>query len=284
MSQINGYSTLSQYKIWMSTRGLSGTPGADTSDDAVITQLIEAASRYTDNETGRKFYPAIETRLYDVPYDGDERQLLLDNDLLEVLTLTNGDTTVLTTTDYFTVPRNTSPKFAIQLKDISGYWWEADSNGSSQGVISVFGYWGYHREFSQRAWKSVGTTNSAVNDTTTASFSCTTGHTVLIDTIVKINNEIMQVKTSGTNTIAVDMRGDNGSTAATHLTAQTVYEWQPMIDIKNAVNMIVDNVYASRSGQTQGGRISVTASGIVIRPEEVPAMAQRVINSYKRWG
>ena len=281
MSQINGYTTLADYKKWSAARGLSGSISTDTSDDAVITSLIENVSRYIDNETNRKFFPHIETRLYDVPNEGNPRQILVDDDLLEVITLTNGDDTVLTTTDYFLLPRNESPKFAIQLKDYSSVYWSADDNGSNEGVISVLGWYGYHADYTQRAWKSVGTTNAAVTDTTTASFSCTTGHAVLIDTITKINTEIFMIKTSGTNTIVPDKRGDNGSTAATHLTAQTVYEWQVMADIRNACLQILDNVYSDRSGQN-AGRISVTASGIVIRPEDVPTMAQRTIDRYGR--
>jgi hypothetical protein len=206
---------------------------------------------------------------------------LIDDDLLDIITLTNGDDTVITTTDYFLLPRNTSPKFAIQIKDYSSVYWSQDSNGSLEGVISVLGWYGYHGDYTQRAWKSVGTTNAAMTDTTTLSFSCTTGHTILVDSIVKINNEIMQITTSGTNTIVPAMRGDNGSTAATHLTSQTVYEWQVMPDIRNACLQILDNVYADRSGQNSG-RISVTASGIVIRPEDVPTMAQRTIDRYGR--
>ena len=279
--QINGYSTLADYKKWSVARGLSGSVVTDTSDDAVITSLIENISRYIDGETGRKFFPHIETRLYDVPREGNPRQLLIDDDLLDIITLTNGDDTVLTTTDYFVLPRNSSPKFAIQLKDYSSVYWTEDSNGSEEGVISVLGWYGYHSEYSQRAWKSVGTTNAAVSDTTTASFSCTTGHTVLIDTIVKVNNEIFMPTVSATNTITVAKRGDNGSTAVTHLTAQTVYEWQVMGDIRNACMQILDNVYADRSGQNSG-QISVTAAGIVIRPENVPPMAQKIIDRYGR--
>ena len=279
MSQINGYTNLADYKKWAATRNSSFS--TDTSDDAVITSLVENVSRYIDNETNRKFFPHIETRLYDVPSEGNARQVLIDDDLLEIITLTNGDATVLTTTDYFVLPRNASPKFAIQLKDYSSVYWTQDTNGSSEGVISVLGWYGYHQDYTQRAWKSVGATSVAITDTTTAGFTCTAGHTIAVDTITKINNEIFMIKTAGATAIVTDKRGDNGSTAIAHLTAQTVYEWQVMPDIRNACLQILDNVYSDRSGQN-AGRISVTASGIVIRPEDVPSMAQKVIDRYGR--
>jgi hypothetical protein len=52
-------------------------------------------------------------------------------------------------------------------------------------------------------------------------------------------------------------------------------------DIKEACLSIVQNTYAARSGQTSGGSITVTAAGVVIRPQEVPAMAQKTIEHYR---
>jgi len=52
-------------------------------------------------------------------------------------------------------------------------------------------------------------------------------------------------------------------------------------DIKEATLMIAQNMNSARSGQTSAGRVTVTAAGVVIRPEEVPALAQRVIKHYR---
>jgi hypothetical protein len=52
-------------------------------------------------------------------------------------------------------------------------------------------------------------------------------------------------------------------------------------DIKDACLEIVQNIYSSRSGQASSGRISVTASGVVIRPDDVPDYAQRIIAHYR---
>ena len=48
-------------------------------------------------KTRRQFYPSIDTQLYDVPDIQTEMSLWLtgDIDLLEVITLTNGDNTVI---------------------------------------------------------------------------------------------------------------------------------------------------------------------------------------------
>lgn len=52
-------------------------------------------------------------------------------------------------------------------------------------------------------------------------------------------------------------------------------------DVKEAVLSIAQSLYATRSGQPSQGRISVTAGGIVIRPEDVPSFAQKVILHYR---
>jgi hypothetical protein len=53
-------------------------------------------------------------------------------------------------------------------------------------------------------------------------------------------------------------------------------------DIKSACLGIALNVYQSRTGQSSAGNITVTASGVVIRPQDVPAIAQKTIEKYRR--
>ena len=53
-------------------------------------------------------------------------------------------------------------------------------------------------------------------------------------------------------------------------------------DIKTACLAIAQSVYGARSGQSSQGKVTVTAAGVVIRPEDVPAMAQKIID-YWRW-
>lgn len=113
----------------------------DTTDDGVIGDILESASKLIDTETRRTFYARVETRLYDVPKT--DTLYIEDDDLLTVTTLTNGDSTVLTTTDYILLPANSYPKYAIKLKDSSTYSWEEDSSGNSEQAISILGTWGY---------------------------------------------------------------------------------------------------------------------------------------------
>jgi hypothetical protein len=77
---------------------LGGIQSAD--DDGYIERLITRAGAFIDDQTGRQFVAATETRYYD-PTDEevvDGRFLYLDKDLVSVTTLTNGDGDELTVT------------------------------------------------------------------------------------------------------------------------------------------------------------------------------------------
>jgi hypothetical protein len=135
----NGYCDLDEFKAYATARGQ--TMSTSAADDANIDDIIESASRTIDTETMRTFYGRSEVRLFDVP--DNSRELRVDDDLLAVDTLTNGDGTEITSTDYILLPANTSPKYVIKLKQSSAYYWTFDGNGNTEQVISVDGTWGY---------------------------------------------------------------------------------------------------------------------------------------------
>ena len=282
MNISNLYATLAEYKAFATSRGQTAT--TDATDDAVISAMLQQISRYIDQYVAfRKFYPSFKTRLYDIPR-GD-RQLFLDDDLLEVVTFTNGDGSVISSESYVLMGDNDTPAFGIELLGASAPWayWLPNVNGSIRKVISINGLWGYHEDYAN-AWVPVGTLGAAITDTTTFAFTMTAGHSVSVGQILKIGSEIYNVATVATNTITPNQRGDNGSTAITHLSGATVYAWAVMDDIKLAVLEIALGVSALRTGQSSSGKVSITANGVVIRPEEIPPMAQRTIDGYRRTG
>ena len=117
MSAINSYATLAEFKNY---KDISST---DADDDGVIEDLLEEASRYIDGETNRTFYPRVETRYFSVP-ETLGRQLDLDDDLLAITTLTNGDDGTIASTEYNLLPKNKTPYYAIKLKEASTEYWE----------------------------------------------------------------------------------------------------------------------------------------------------------------
>jgi hypothetical protein len=52
-------------------------------------------------------------------------------------------------------------------------------------------------------------------------------------------------------------------------------------DIKDCCRAIVQSINGTRSGQTSGGKVTITGAGVVIRPEDVPAFAQKIIEHYR---
>lgn len=277
----NLYATLAEYKADNTTRGQSSSVTTDTSDDAVITAILEQISRYVDGYSGagRYFFPAVRTLLFDVP---DVRRISIRHDLLEVTTLTNGDGTVIASTEYVLLDGLYTPYHTIKLRDTSTTYWIYGTNGNHEQVISLLGFFGYRDEYTTRAWTSGGTLGAAITDTTGLTFTASAGHTLTAGQIIKIDSELFNISSVATNTITVNRRGDNGSTAATHLIAATIYIWNVQEDIKRAVLMAAQGVNALRLGQSSNGKMTVTNAGVIIRPEEVPAMAQSIIKAYKR--
>ena len=278
MAAINSYATLAEFKEWSMPNA-----GVDADDDTLIETVLGAASRYIDSKTLRTFYPRVETRYYSVP--DNSRQLKLDDDLLAVITLTNGDDTTLASTEYNLIPKNNPPHFAIKMKEASSYYWTYDSDGNTEWVIGVLGIWGYHDYYSQRAWSTGSDINmsTGLNATATglvvdsvANFSA--------DNIIKCENEIMRATgtSTGTQTVTV-VRGENGSTAAAHSDDTSVTIWEPIADIREACLMIAGNYYKRRFGENATSETVITSGGVVITPRDVPGLAAETLRVLKKW-
>jgi len=134
MSITNGYASLADFKAFHSI------DSTDATDDGVIESAVEAASRHLDDQTLRTFYARTETRYYSVP---EGLELRVDDDLLSITTLTNGDGDAIASSEYYLLPRNDTPKYAIVLKQSATELWVPDANGNTEYVISVLGSWGY---------------------------------------------------------------------------------------------------------------------------------------------
>lgn len=134
MTITNGYATLAEFKLF------ANITSTQANEDSAIETIIEGVSRYIDLKTQRTFYTRTATRYYDRP---SGRELELDDDLLTVTELLNGDDVEITSGDYNLIPRNDPPYNAIRLTETSTVLWTLDSDGNSEFVIDVAGTWGY---------------------------------------------------------------------------------------------------------------------------------------------
>ena len=274
MALKNSYVTPAEFLLWVTTQDVT----ADTNDDLVIEAILEDVSRYIDSFTGRKFYPRVDTRYYDKPED---RELIFDDELLSLTTLTNGNDVAIASTEYNLLPKNNSPYEGLRMIASSSIAWESDSNSNTEYVIDVLGEWGYHGDYTDHGWTLGGTLGAAISDTTTLAFTATAGHSLVAGQIIKIGSEIQIINTVVTNTITPLARGDNGSTAATHDNATSVYIWNPQPEIVQAAKLIAQSVYR-RFGSKQAEENIVTASGVIITPRDIPGLAARTLHLYSR--
>ena len=275
---MNRYATVEEYKAYAVSRGQSDSISHDTKDDGVIRDLLAAASREIDRGTGRFFYPLIDTFYYDVP---SGREMKLRHDLLEVITLTNGNASTISSTYYNLIEKNSPPYWAIRLKENSSVSWTSSST-ESEFVISLNAWFGYHEHYSNFAWISVGTLGAEMADTSTKSLTMTASHSVTVDMIIKIESEIFNIDTVATNTVTMNYRGDNGSTAATHANGTTVYAWMTMEDVRKATLDITAHAYKRRFGESQSETARITAVGILLSPNDVPSSAKSLMASLRR--
>jgi hypothetical protein len=113
----------------------------DSADNHVMENIITQASRMIDTLTGRTFYSRTETHYYDVPR-GNELYIH-DDDLLTVTSLTNGDASVIASSNYQLLPLNGSPKYSIRLKSLASVYWIESATTGGEGAITVVGTWGW---------------------------------------------------------------------------------------------------------------------------------------------
>lgn len=272
----NGYATLGQYKAY----GVANaTP--DYPDDTVIEGLIDAASRYIDSAAGRRFFPRVETRYFSVV---PSPKLWLDDDLLEVITLTNGNGDAIAAASYNLLPRNEYPKYAVQLLPSSNVYWQQDSSSDGEYVIPLAGFWGYH-EYYSTAWKAI-TTVVEVGDLNAVDTTFTVADASALDKtgsqLIKIDNELMTIAYTVLADVTVDKRGDNGSTGAIHTNGSTVYLYQYPADITEACLEIVNGIYKRRTGENVTASSILTAGGVLVTPRDVPDLVVSILRRYAR--
>ena len=216
MALFADYTTLTDIHT---TRGTTAT-----GQDALFTDLIKSTSR--DMEVacgGRWFYPRIETRYYDTP---GGRALDVEEDLLAITTLTNGDATAIASSDYILMPYFGPPYHQIRLKQSSSVVWTLDSSGNDERAITLLGIWGKVHDYASVWLDTLAILAAAITTTTATTFTCTTG-IVKAGWLIRIDLEYLyvdSVSTGASDTVTV-RRGVNGSTAATHVISSLIYRW-----------------------------------------------------------
>jgi len=212
---INLYATVDDLKTRL---GLSGT-----SSDALLLDLLEAASRAIDDDCHRHFFSETATRYF---AGSKSAYLLLPDDLLSVTTLaadSGGDRTWTGETwtegtDFQMWPDGVWPKTQLrELGDYGGsYSWSADAE-----YLKLVGVWGYGDGERAAPWDATPITATVATAGGTA-LTLSAAGTVEVGHTLRIGTEQMfvsAVATVASVTTATVQRGVNGTTAAAHTAA-----------------------------------------------------------------
>lgn len=130
------YVTLTEAKAYL------GAVVSDTSKDALLEDLITECSRFIDRYTGRHFYGAEETRYFNPLTDTYNRLLFVDEDLLSITTITNGDGEELDADTYILQSPNFTPYWGVQLRLGGSKVWTWQTTPENSVIIN--GTWGYN--------------------------------------------------------------------------------------------------------------------------------------------
>jgi len=273
------------YQPWLTTldhvrqhRRLAAT---ETDDNPLLQSFIRGISQDFVTALQRTPMPYVMTRLFDYggEYMKSARKLLLDEDLLAVTTLTNGDDSVVSSDDYVLIGANRYPKFGIRLKVNSGVTWLYDDD--PEECISVAGTWGYVPHYATNAWKDSGV-NVPAGDMTASATSVELGENegALFETgqYIRIESETIQVTAISDDTLTLS-RGELGTTAAEHAEGEDIETFHQLEDIKAAVRELV--AYRYKTKDQIGGRVQVFQGG-VLQVQDVDPMVQETVDRHRR--
>jgi hypothetical protein len=283
MTTLNAFATLAEFKAYFNSRGGTSLQ-SDVGDDGVLEQLLLMASEHLEDQTSRRYVPYVDTRYFDVPAPDslDPRELRLDDDLLEVISLTNGDGTTVPSTEYVLRQgdtRNHTPYNNIRLKSTSTYYWAPDSAGDHMGVIGVSGLWGYHNRYAQ-AWRLASTAAEAMDSSETG-LDVASAASFAVGNLIRFDNELGYLSAIAGSTLTIT-RNENNSSPVSHLTGINVYAWQVMAGAKQAAFEIANQAKARRFGQSLNNTETITAGGVVLSPRDVPKIAMDFIWAHRR--
>lgn len=119
-----------------------GIASADSQDDGVLQEFLNAADALIDRECRRTFAAGADTTRYmDALADVDGLTLRLPGDLCQITTVTNGNGATVASSAYVTEPRNGEPWYALILKRSGSVRWTY--SGDPENAIAITGRWAY---------------------------------------------------------------------------------------------------------------------------------------------
>lgn len=210
-----------------------GLAASDTADDTRLLEAAQIAAAQIERAAERRFCPRRAAIRHSIT-GGVE--LLLDDDLLELAALTNGDGSALSVANALLLPAD-GPAGVLRLIGGSAFIW----TDTPLNAVTVSGVWGWHDRWSA-AWRGSADTvrdNPLAAAAATLTVADADGADSLgeaprfqVGRLLKIEDEylwVLAVNTT-TNVVAVQ-RGANGTTAAAHPLDTPISLYQPPADV-----------------------------------------------------
>jgi len=226
----------------------------------------------------------VELRL--LPYPLSAEEVELDQDLLELLTFTTGDSTDIPVTEFILQYQGLWPKNRLELKKQStSYFIQGDEPTISQEIEGV---WGYHEDY-DNAW--IDSLDAVVDDplaigATSITIDSLSGETEDFRTPRFLRGHLLRLKlgdvfefievVDGVEGVDTDpdtitvLRGARGSTAVGWAKDTLIEIWRPDASSELAVQELVRALYFLRQTDYQGIQ-QVLGTGVVITPQTFPA-------------
>ncbi|MEQ8673185.1 MAG: hypothetical protein RLP44_20160 [Aggregatilineales bacterium] len=225
-------------------------------DDTRLRTVLEVATVILERLTARRFQPRLATLTHSVD-PLNVLELILDDDLLNLTALTNGDGSALDTDDVLLLPDDDSPAGVLKLVNGQVFVWQ----NSTLNAVSVGGVWGWHDRPSSM-WRDSGDTvqdaplnASATSLTVTDSAaSDTSGESprFQVGQLLNIEDEFLRVIGVTETTLTV-IRGVQGSIPASHAQTTVIFTYQPPQDVKHLCVRLAAWLYKEPDVRGAGG-------------------------------
>lgn len=216
-----------------------GLESSDTSDDDRLLAALQAASAEIEHAANRRFTPHQASLQHSIT-PRYPTELLLNDDLLDLHTLTDGTGQAIDLNDVYLIPDSAldGPVSLLRLVNGAVFTWAE----SPLFAVEVSGIWGWHDRWS-RAWEDardslqapISTTDEQIHlADTDALNSATRSPRFQVGQLIRIEQEYLRVlAVDGTNDVLTVQRGVNGTEAALHPTGAALTIFQPALDVQS---------------------------------------------------
>jgi hypothetical protein len=256
--------------------------GADQlGDDALLRRHLRAGGRWIDHQLGvRHCDPRRQSRRF----DGNYHQVLLDDDLQAVVSVTNGDSTSVASSAYYLESPGRPPYWALTLKEFADVAWAPDASGSYRLCLAIDGQWYYHTD-PANAWADtldtvgdnpllVAGTALHVTDADGAAADSSEPR-FQVDNLVRFGSSdsaefALVIAVDTVTNIVTLQRGVGGTTAAAQSMGTHLYVFRPEETVQRALMRIATFTYRGKDGKPTE-RISVLGNTQQVVPGGIPA-------------